>query len=99
MTKNSLCFHPLVAQDLQEAFLWYEEQATGLGQRFYAEVDIRFDHIEEKPDRFAHAFGEPDYRFAMLNKFPYLIIFRTHEGNIEILGVFHSASSPEKWRR
>ena len=99
MKDNNLRFHPLVAEDLQEAFNWYEEQAAGLGGRFYSEVDARFGDIEIRPDIFGRAFEGLEFRFAKLKKFPYLIIFRINESRIDILGVFHSASNPEKWRR
>lgn len=95
----SLRFHPLVVQDIQKAHDWYEEQATGLGERFYVDVDARFDDIQQQPERFGHAFEEMDFRFAKLRKFPYLIIFRTRAKTIEIVGVFHTASHPDKWRR
>lgn len=95
----SFRFHPLVVQDIQKAHDWYEEQAIGLGERFYVDVDARFDDIQQQPDRFGRAFEGMDFRFAKLQKFPYLILFRTRKKMIEIVGVFHTASNPDKWRR
>ena len=99
MTSSNLRFHPLVPNDIRQAFLWYEEQAAGLGGDFYSEVDARFDDITRRPDFFGRAFEGLDFRFAKLRRFPYLIIFRLKGNDIEVLGVFHAASNPEKWRR
>jgi len=99
MTSSNLRFHPQVVQDLQQAFNWYEEQADGLGGLFYTEVDARFDDIIRQPDIFGRAFDGLDYRFARLRKFPYLTIFRLSGSTVEVLGIFHTASNPDKWRR
>ena len=99
MTRSNLRFHPQVVQDLQQAFNWYEEQAEGLGGLFYTEVDARFNDIIRQPDIFGRAFDGLDYRFARLRKFPYLIIFRLSGSTVEVLGIFHTASNPDKWRR
>mgnify|MGYP006928159591 CR=1 FL=1 len=37
-------------------------------------------------------------RAARVNRFPYLIVFEHTQTATEVLGVFHAASDPNKWR-
>ncbi len=93
---DRLRFHPLVAADLSEALQWYDEISIGLGNRFRESVDARFDEIAKHPEQFALAYD--DVRFTRLRSFPYIILFRERGIVVHLLGVFHGASDPEKWR-
>ena len=96
---KQLRYHPLVAEDISAAIDWYEERSAGLGQRFRSAVDARFDGIAGAPEIFPRAFDDLDYRFARIPKFPYLVLYRVRAEFVNVLGVFHSASDPAKWRR
>ena len=96
---EKLRFHPQVATDLSDAIAWYEERSFGLGNRFRATVDARFDDILKAPELFPRAFDDVDFRFARLPRFPYLVLYRIERDTVFVLGVFHSASDPAKWRR
>jgi len=93
---ESLRFHPLVADDLEAASNWYDGISIKLGNRFRASVDARFDVVELRPESFAMV--DPPLRATRLDRFPYLIVFERYGLATEILGVFHSASDPDKWR-
>lgn len=92
-----LRFHPDVAKDLESAANWYDAISTELGNRFRATVDAGFDAVESRAESFG--FVDRPLRAARINRFPYLILFELTENTIEVLGVFHSASNPEKWRK
>jgi len=94
---DRLRFHPLVPTDLSAAISWYDQISDRLGTDFRLAVEARFDEIETQPDRFAIAFD--DIRITRVKRFPYLILFREHQARIQVLGVFHSASDPQKWHR
>lgn len=94
-----LRYHPLVADDISAGIDWYEARSAGLGERFRSAVDARFDDIASAPEVFTRAFDDLDYRFARIRKFPYLILYRVRSEFVNVLGVFHSASDPAKWRR
>ena len=94
---DRLRFHPLVASDLRDAIAWYDDISVGLGNRFRERVDSRFDDILANPEFFGRAFD--DVRFARVHRFPYVILFRSTAETVFVLGVFHTASDPEKWRR
>jgi len=92
-----LRFHPLMVSDLRNAIRWYDDISVELGNRFRKSVDGRFDAITQRPESFAFAFEE--VRFIRLRRFPYLVLFRLHQNAIHVLGIFHSASDPERWRQ
>jgi len=62
-----LRYHPRVAEDIAAAIDWYESRSVGLGERFRAAVDARFDDIGDAP-RCSHSllmtriFGLSEYR-------------------------------------
>ena len=91
-----LRYHPLVAQDIAAAIDWYEGRSVGLGERFRAAVDARFDDIVDAPEMFPRAFDDSDFRFARMRKFPYLLLFRVRAEIVQVIGLFHSASDPTK---
>ncbi len=93
---NPLRFHPLVADDLSAATAWYDNVSVDLGNRFRSDIDARLDAVELRPESFAIV--DAPLRAAMVGKFPYLIVFEHSPVSTEILGVFHSASDPRKWR-
>ena len=96
---DNLRFHPQVASDLSGAIAWYEERSMGLGDRFRAAVDARFDDVLKTPELFPRAFDDADFRFVRVRRFPYLVLYRLRKDTIYVLGVFHAASDPAKWRR
>jgi hypothetical protein len=95
---HRLRFHPHVATDLAEAIAWYDERSRGLGNRFRAAVNACFDDVALAPESFARAFSDSDMRFVRVRRFPYLVLYRLRGRTVEVLGVFHGASDPEKWR-
>jgi plasmid stabilization system protein ParE len=92
-------YHPRVAEDIAAAIDWYESRSVGLGERFRAAVDARFDDIGDAPEMFPLAFDDVDSRFVRIRKSPYLQLFRVRATIVQVLGLFHSASDPAKWRR
>ena len=91
-----LRFHPLVADDLGAAAAWYDDLSIELGNRFRAAVDSRLDAVELRPESFGVV--DPPLRAARVDRYPYLIVFEHSLVATEVLGVFHSASDPKKWR-
>lgn len=94
---DPLRFHPLDATDIVEAAAWFDERSIGLGNRFRRAVDARFDDIVRLPETFPPVFS--NFRFARVPRFPFLVLFRAQGDAIYIVGVFHAASDPHKWRQ
>jgi hypothetical protein len=91
-----LRFHPDVPSDVSHALQWYGNITAPLAERFRQSLDSRFDDIAARPESFAFAFE--NVRFGRVRRFPYLVLFREVGEVVQILGGFHTASDPAKWR-
>jgi len=83
--------------DVQEAFLWYENQKDNLGSLFEDHVNKAIDSIQSNPLKTQIRYGNT--RVFFLEKFPYGIHFQANEEEKSILIVagFHTSRDPEQW--
>ena len=92
-------FSLAVVADLADAIAWYDAKSIALGDCFRAAADVAFDAIERSPELSPFAFRDLNIRFHRLNRFPYLVLYRVAESEIVVIGIWHGASDPKKWRR
>jgi plasmid stabilization system protein ParE len=83
--------------DIEQTVLWYENQRTGLGIRFFDELELLFERIVESPLQFPEI--EEGARRALLQRFPYGIYFTHNEAEVVVLAVLHLHRHPDTWRR
>ena len=83
-------------KELSESWLQYENTLPGLGDRFKHEVFNKIYKIENDPSKELQR--KPPYREAMVNTFPFLIIYRIDEMNkmVFISSIFHTRRNPKK---
>ncbi len=84
-------------RQLNAARDWYDEQRAGLGFDFLVAVGQEFEVIEAFPTRFAVQFD--NVRIAIVDGFPYLILFCVGPRNIRVIGLFHTSRDPRVWKR
>jgi plasmid stabilization system protein ParE len=89
--------HPAAVDDYSEAYAWYEDRKTGLGERFISAVRIRLDEISLHPESYSSK-KRKDYREAKLDFFPYLIVYRINKRSKEILiaSIHHTSRNTRK---
>lgn len=90
-------FHPDADAELDEAAVFYESRVRGLGQSFASEVDRTISLIREFPKA-----GSPSGRTArkaLVDRFPYSIIYRHTADAVVIVAVAHGRRRPGYWRR
>ena len=80
-------------QEVIEAYLFYEKQQEGLGERFLKSVEIYIDRVLNYPEHYA--MKRPPYREAFIKKFPFLIIYEFTEEKVIIYSVFNTWKNPE----
>jgi len=87
-------FSTTAAKEIMNSYVWYEDLAKGLGDRFVNFIDLALALIEQNPVGFPKKRGS--YREATLKKFPYQIICEYIEEKltIYILHVFHTKRHP-----
>jgi plasmid stabilization system protein ParE len=86
--------------ELRAAVAWYEEKRPGLGREFFAEVQRTLELIERHP-----ALGAPVPRVPIergtrrlpLCRFPYAIVYREREVEIQIVAFAHNSRKPGYW--
>jgi plasmid stabilization system protein ParE len=87
---------PVVAADIDDAFLWYEGQRPGLGHEFLAAANKLMHTVAEHPLRYPII--RRDTRRALLHRFPYAIYFHVSEDVIVVIACMHGRRSPRRWR-
>jgi toxin ParE1/3/4 len=75
---RSVVFSSPADLEVAEAALWYEEQRSGLGQRFLAAVRKAADAAARSPQVYAHVHDA--LRRVLVHRFPYALIFRETHG-------------------
>ena len=90
---------PPAQSDIDEAFVWYEEQSNGLGFRFIAALDDVIKAIIRNP-YFASVLMQ-DVRSASLSVFPYEVLYVTDKSrqSVFILAVGHLHRKPGWFRQ
>ncbi len=93
---KSVRFHPAADDELLDATAWYLDRSTSAGERFAREIEDGVARIAEAPDRYPLTrFGRR--RFVLLH-FPYDLVYRVTDTEIEIIAIVHHARRPGYWR-
>jgi plasmid stabilization system protein ParE len=88
---------PEAEQDVAEAYAWYEDQRTGLGEDFLGCVEASIEAILRTPEMYSVI--HKSYRRALVRRFPYAVFYEFETDVVTVYCVFHSSRDPEKWRR
>jgi plasmid stabilization system protein ParE len=83
-------------QDIEGAYLWYENQRVGLGEDFLRSVEAALDLIGRLPELRAPLHRH--YRRALVRRFPYCIFYKFDGATITVAYLSHTARDPAKWR-
>ena len=87
-----------VEDDIDDAYNWYEEQQSGIGDLFLKELVAVYKKLELNPELFSKVTKR--YRQALLNRFPYVIIYEIAKTEVHIYSVFHTSRKPSaKFKR
>lgn len=93
---HKIIITPLAHIDEYEAFTWYEEQRTGLGDEMLIELEFTYKKIAENPEHYGFIDGRQELRDYLLPRFPYLIVYRINGNTVEIITVHHAKKHPSK---
>lgn len=93
---KSPIFRPAAAADVEEAYLWYENQRPGLGEEFLAAIKETIETLTANPEGFSVVHRQT--RRALLRRFPYGIYFRIIDDQIVIVACMHGRRNPRRWQ-
>ncbi len=78
-----------------EAFLYYENKQTGLGDRFLDKMEILINRIAEEPEHFQEK--HKTFRQAIIKPFSYILIYEIEKSSVVIYKVIYGGKNPKKF--
>lgn len=93
---RSVSVHPAARADLLNATNWYLERSSNAGAEFVREIEHALRRIQESPERYPLT-RHQRRRFVLL-KFPFDVIYRVLDHEVEIIAVAHHSRRPGYWR-
>ena len=91
---HRLVVKPRAIRMATEAYNWYEERQSGLGESFITELKYCYDKIRTWPEAYTQI--KKDFRHIVLKTYPYVIIFRIVGDDVVVYAVFHTSQNPRK---
>jgi hypothetical protein len=83
------------AIELDDAVEYYNEQLSGLGERFFDEVLHTIDVIKSFPEGWSES--SENTRKAVLISFPYTLVYAIDNDTVVIIAIAHHHRKPEYW--
>ncbi len=93
---KSLVFLPAAAADVEDAYLWYEQQQAGLGDEFLSSVREATLSVLENPEQYAVV--HRGARRVLLKRFPYGLYYSVFQDRIVVIGCMHGRQDPKRWK-
>jgi plasmid stabilization system protein ParE len=88
-------FLTLAQQEVDEAFVWFDERTEGRGVEFLDELDRVVRLVNAYP--LASVEIEPEIRRCLFARFPYSLIDGIEDETIIVIAVAHARRSPRYW--
>lgn len=83
--------------EIVQAYRYYEDKRTGLGEEFLDHLGVYFDRIIANPEHFPQK--RKPYREAFIKRFPFLVIYEILREKIIIYSVFNTWKNPDKKKK
>ncbi len=84
--------------DIDEAVAWYDGRGgSELGDEFVRRVDACIAQVELRPRLYPVVHRRT--RRALVDVFPYQVLYGIGRTEIVVYGVYHCARDPESWKR
>ena len=90
-------FHPAARRELLKHNKWYRDRSLSAAAGFEREIDHAIARIQDAPERYPLT-KRGRRRFVLL-EYPFNLIYRIHEQQIQIIAVAHQSRRPEYWLR
>lgn len=84
------------AEDTSDAYNYYEQIQAGLGDRFLAELLVRFNDISKHPQYYGFIDDQHIIRDIKLKSFPYLVVYEVEDDKVIVYSVHCGYRHPDK---
>lgn len=101
MSKKPVRVGTEAEEEIGAAILWHESERSGLGSELWDEFDRTVRLISEHPgigDPVTGAAVSPAARRMRLRRFPYYVVYRERESEVQIVAFAHARRQPGYWR-
>ena len=88
-------YHEAADAELTEAVAYYDGKASGLGDRFLAEIKAATRYIERYPE--IAPIIDQGVRAKVLGRFPYSLMYVLDAHELFIVAVAHQSKRPAYW--
>jgi len=93
--RRAVEFQPAAQSDIQDGFIWYETQRTGLGAEFLRAIATARDQLARSAERYPTTRGP--FRWLKLRRFPYALHFDIVADSVRVHACLHFRQSPTRW--
>lgn len=93
----NIIFHPEAEREFRESIDYYENQRSGLGEDYHAEIMATVLRIANTPK--AWPVLEGDIHRCLAHRFPYGVLYHCDEETICLLAVMHLRRRPDYWKQ
>ena len=83
--------------DTQEAYIYYENQQAGLGERFLAELAYHYTKLQLHPSHYSFVSNKKTIRALSLKIFPFQIIYEIEMEEVYVFAIHHSRKHPDQF--
>jgi plasmid stabilization system protein ParE len=96
MAERIIEFHPAALEEAEAARDWYAERSLVASKAFVSELIHAVEQLAEAPDRWPQY--EAGTRRYVFPRFPFSLIYRILDKQIQIVAVAHAKRKPEYWK-
>jgi plasmid stabilization system protein ParE len=82
--------------ELDDGYIYYEDQVKGLGDEYIEEVLNTFKRIKVNPK--AWTLFSKRTRRCLVHRFPYGIIYQIREKELLVIAIAHLHRKPQYWK-
>ena len=85
-------------EDATEAYIYYQEKQTGLGERFLNALKEAYEKLQYHPQHYSYIDEDPGkiFRDIKLYKFPYVIVYEISTNEVIVYAVYCCYKNPIK---
>jgi plasmid stabilization system protein ParE len=94
-----LRIHRLAVDEIDHEVDYYESRSVGLGAELEDEIDAVLETILQFPQAAPQWRDRPDRRVAVLDRFPFTLVYQIKTKEIVILALAHMSRRPSYWSR
>lgn len=90
-----LTFNPEAEIEYEDALAWYFQRSPDVADRFEAAIDRAVEAIKANPTMFPLC--DQIHHFALVRRFPYIIVYRVDDREARVIAVAHAKRRPGYW--